>query len=85
MAEPGKNIHAAFILIEGTREPARAGVLLEEEAKRSGENEDKGDDIEAEAKCVFTTHTPVPAGHDLPHGSRQCVSCWTVTRLRSLP
>lgn len=47
--------HAALLTME----------LLEEETKRAGRTTVKGDDIErVRAKCVFTTHTPVPAGHD---------------------
>jgi glycogen phosphorylase len=47
--------HAALLTIE----------LLEEEAKRAGRSSVKGEDIErVRSKCVFTTHTPVPAGHD---------------------
>jgi glycogen phosphorylase len=47
--------HAALLTIE----------LLEEEAKRAGRSSIKGEDIErVRGKCVFTTHTPVPAGHD---------------------
>ena len=47
--------HAAFLTIE----------LLQEEAKRAGRSTVKGEDIErVRSKCVFTTHTPVPAGHD---------------------
>jgi starch phosphorylase len=39
--------------------------LLEEEAKKHGRERISVDDIEAvRQKCVFTTHTPVPAGHD---------------------
>src|ERR1700757_996179 len=47
--------HAALLTIE----------LLEEEAQRVGRTSIKGEDIErVRSKCVFTTHTPVPAGHD---------------------
>jgi starch phosphorylase len=47
--------HAALLTIE----------LLQEEAKRAGRTSIKGEDIErVRSKCVFTTHTPVPAGHD---------------------
>jgi len=47
--------HAALLTLE----------LLEEEAKKSGRRSFTHDDIESvRAKCVFTTHTPVPAGHD---------------------
>src|SRR5271166_694686 len=47
--------HAALLTLE----------LLEEEAKCAGRTSIKGEDIEkVRAKCVFTTHTPVPAGHD---------------------
>src|SRR5882757_5478218 len=47
--------HAALLTLE----------LLEEEASRAGRTSVKGEDIEkVRAKCVFTTHTPVPAGHD---------------------
>ena len=47
--------HAALLTIE----------LLEEEASRAGRSSVKGEDIErVRGKCVFTTHTPVPAGHD---------------------
>ena len=39
--------------------------LLDEEAKRAGRKSITHDDIEAvREKCIFTTHTPVPAGHD---------------------
>src|SRR5208282_2176726 len=47
--------HAALLTME----------LLEEETKRAGRTAIKGEDIErVRGKCVFTTHTPVPAGHD---------------------
>ena len=47
--------HAALLTME----------LLEEEAERVGRTSIKGEDIEkVRSKCVFTTHTPVPAGHD---------------------
>lgn len=39
--------------------------LLEERARRQGKTTIAHEDIEAvKQKCVFTTHTPVPAGHD---------------------
>ena len=39
--------------------------LLDEEASRAARRSITADDIEAvHRKCVFTTHTPVPAGHD---------------------
>jgi len=39
--------------------------LLDEEAQRSGRQSITRDDVEAvRKKCVFTTHTPVPAGQD---------------------
>jgi len=47
--------HAALLTLE----------LLQEEAKHAGRTSIKGEDIErVRSKCVFTTHTPVPAGHD---------------------
>lgn len=47
--------HAAFLGVE----------LLDELLKSQGRNELTDDDIEAvRQQCVFTTHTPVPAGHD---------------------
>ncbi|MGA3176487.1 MAG: alpha-glucan family phosphorylase [Candidatus Acidiferrum sp.] len=47
--------HAALLTME----------LLAEETKRAGRTAIKGEDIErVRNKCVFTTHTPVPAGHD---------------------
>lgn len=47
--------HAALLTLE----------LLEQEAKKSGKTFIVGADIEAvKEKCIFTTHTPVPAGHD---------------------
>lgn len=47
--------HAALLTLE----------LLNEEAAKAGRRSFIRDDIEAvKAKCVFTTHTPVPAGHD---------------------
>lgn len=39
--------------------------LLDEVSKRAGKNKIDHDDVEAVRKlCVFTTHTPVAAGHD---------------------
>jgi starch phosphorylase len=47
--------HAALLTLE----------LLGEEAAKAGRKSVIGDDIEkVRSKCVFTTHTPVPAGHD---------------------
>ncbi len=47
--------HAALLTME----------LLEEETKRAGRPSVRSEDIErVRSKCVFTTHTPVPAGHD---------------------
>jgi glycogen phosphorylase len=47
--------HAALLTLE----------LLGEEAARAGRTSIGGEDIEkVRSKCVFTTHTPVPAGHD---------------------
>ena len=47
--------HAALLTIE----------LLDEETQLSGHTSIKVDDIErVRSKSVFTTHTPVPAGHD---------------------
>lgn len=47
--------HAAFLVVE----------LLDEELSRTGERGVKPQHIQAvRNKCVFTTHTPVPAGHD---------------------
>ncbi len=39
--------------------------LLDEEAEKAGRRSVRGEDIEAvRRRCIFTTHTPVPAGHD---------------------
>ena len=47
--------HAALLVLE----------LLGEEAGKAGRTSIGGEDIEkVRNKCVFTTHTPVPAGHD---------------------
>src|SRR5215470_1773257 len=47
--------HAALLTLE----------LLGEEAEKAGRESIRGEDIQkVRAKCVFTTHTPVPAGHD---------------------
>jgi starch phosphorylase len=47
--------HASLLTLE----------LLDEEAKRAGRKSIMRSDIEAvKGKCIFTTHTPVPAGHD---------------------
>jgi len=47
--------HAALLTLE----------LLDEEADRAGRPTFNPKDMEAvRARCVFTTHTPVPAGHD---------------------
>jgi starch phosphorylase len=47
--------HAALLSLE----------LLGQEAVKAGRTAVNGEDIEkVRAKCIFTTHTPVPAGHD---------------------
>jgi starch phosphorylase len=47
--------HAALLTLE----------LLEEEAARAGHDSIEPDDIDVvRRKCIFTTHTPVAAGHD---------------------
>jgi starch phosphorylase len=47
--------HAALLSLE----------LLAEEARQAGRTSIRGEDIaKVRGKCVFTTHTPVPAGHD---------------------
>lgn len=47
--------HAGFLTLE----------LMEEEAQKAGRVSISRDDLEAvRKKCVFTTHTPVAAGHD---------------------
>lgn len=47
--------HAALLSLE----------LLGEEAEKAGRASIRGEDIaKVREKCVFTTHTPVPAGHD---------------------
>ncbi len=47
--------HASFLTLE----------VLNEELKKANKTEIGTDEIEAvRKKCVFTTHTPVPAGHD---------------------
>jgi starch phosphorylase len=47
--------HAAFLTLE----------LLKEQCEGAGRDSVVPEDIDAvRAKCVFTTHTPVPAGHD---------------------
>jgi glycogen phosphorylase len=47
--------HAALLSLE----------LLAEEARARGRKRIRGEDIEkVRSMCVFTTHTPVPAGHD---------------------
>jgi glycogen phosphorylase len=47
--------HAALLTLQ----------LLDEEAKKAGRESIRSEDIEkVRSKCVFTTHTPVPAGHD---------------------
>lgn len=48
--------HPAFLLVERIREYIRQGLTLEEAAK------------EVRATTIFTTHTPVPAGHDVFSG-----------------
>jgi starch phosphorylase len=47
--------HSALLTVE----------LLDQEAQRNGRTTAIKNDIEAvKQKCIFTTHTPVPAGHD---------------------
>ena len=44
--------HSAFLVLELLREELKSGKPLEEAEKA------------VKPKCIFTTHTPVPAGHD---------------------
>jgi starch phosphorylase len=47
--------HASLLTLE----------LLDEEVRKAGRRSATREDIDAvRARCVFTTHTPVPAGHD---------------------
>src|SRR6266850_1888772 len=47
--------HAALLALQ----------LLNDEAEKAGRQSIRSEDIEkVRSKCVFTTHTPVPAGHD---------------------
>lgn len=47
--------HASFLAVE----------LLNEEAAKAGRRSIRAEDVEfVRRKCLFTTHTPVPAGHD---------------------
>jgi len=47
--------HAALLALQ----------LLDDEANKAGRKSIRSEDIEkVRSKCVFTTHTPVPAGHD---------------------
>ena len=47
--------HASLLVLE----------LLDEEARKAGRQRITHEDVESvREKCVFTTHTPVPAGHD---------------------
>ena len=47
--------HASLLALE----------LLDEQARRAGRSAFTPDDVEVVRQhCVFTTHTPVPAGHD---------------------
>lgn len=47
--------HSSFLALE----------LLDEQARKSGRQQILPEDIEGvRARCIFTTHTPVPAGHD---------------------
>src|SRR5712692_7766946 len=47
--------HAALLALQ----------LLDDEAAKAGRDSIRSEDIEkVRSKCVFTTHTPVPAGHD---------------------
>ena len=46
--------HASLLTLE----------LLQEEAKRGGRQVEVSDLAAVRQRCIFTTHTPVPAGHD---------------------
>jgi starch phosphorylase len=47
--------HASLLILE----------LLQEEARKAGRTRIEASDLAAvRQKCIFTTHTPVPAGHD---------------------
>ena len=59
----GHNAIRRFHMNEG--HSASSPDLLQQEAKQAGRAYVAGADIQAvREKCVFTTHTPVPAGHD---------------------
>lgn len=62
--------------------------VLREEAARKGRKTVSRDDIAAtRERCVFTTHTPVPAGHDqfsLDLVSRVCEYCLDIDDLKDV-
>src|SRR5437879_12657119 len=60
----GYNDSPRYHMNEGHAAPLSL-ELLGEEAEKAGRTSIRGEDIEkVRSKCVFTTHTPVPAGHD---------------------
>jgi starch phosphorylase len=60
----GYNEIARFHMNEG-HSSLIALELLEEQAREEGRTQIAQEDVEAVRKqCIFTTHTPVPAGHD---------------------
>ena len=65
--------HASLLTIE----------LLYEQARKAGRKTIVDEDLEAVRKqCIFTTHTPVPAGHDQMRDT-SCVAVET-TKQRSI-
>ncbi len=70
--------HAALLTLE----------LLDEEADRAGRPSFNPEDMEAvRERCVFTTHTPVPAGHDqfpVDLMYRELGSCKNVDKMKDV-
>ena len=57
--------HSAFLVLECLREKIAAGYSYEDAV------------AEVKAQTIFTTHTPVPAGHDaFPFHMMEAIFCW---------
>jgi len=85
LRELGYSGIARFHLNEGHSSLLTLEVMREEAAKQGRTTIGKDDIAAVRERCVFTTHTPVPAGHDqfsLDLVSRVCEYCIDIANLK---
>ncbi|OPY01137.1 MAG: Glycogen phosphorylase [Syntrophorhabdus sp. PtaB.Bin047] len=87
LRELGHSGIGKFHLNEGHSSLLALEVMREEAAKQGRTTISEDDIAAARERCVFTTHTPVPAGHDqfsLDLVSRVCEYCFDIAALKDI-